>query len=142
MPSSKKQRGTSYTEQVAARLRSAREQMGLNQTDFAELGGVKRSSQILYEGVDRYPDTLYFQTLQENHLDTDSILCTTRAIGPIDLAPIVLQRIFMASAGIKNPNDPRVELFQNLCAACVGRSDPTDVDRFVDTLSQFRRTAG
>lgn len=142
MTSSKKQHGTSYTEQVAARLRAAREEMGLNQTDFAELGGVKRSSQILYEGRDRYPDTLYFQTLQENSVDTDSILCTTRAIGSLDPSPSVLQRIFMIGAGIKDPNDPRVELFQTLCAACVGRTDPADADRIFNTLSQFRRAAG
>lgn len=132
----------SYTAMVGARLRATRENMNLNQAQFAELGGVKRSSQILYEGGDRYPDTLYFQKLRENNIDIEHILCANGATESLNPAPGVLQRIFMISAEIEDPGDPRVELFQTLCAACAGRTNPGDAERIFKTLLQFRRVAG
>lgn len=140
--SRKRSPGEGYAKTVATRLRATREEMGLNQTDFAELGGVRRSSQILYEGVDRFPDTLYFENLQLSHVDIGAILCASGATNSLNPPPSVLQRIFMITAGIDDLADPRVVLFQTLCAACVGRSDPDEVNRIYRALSQFRQAVG
>lgn len=141
-PSRNRLPNESFTFRVATRLRSVREAMALNQTDFAELGGVKRSSQILYEAVDRYPDTRYFECLEQNHLDINTILCAGGATTTLNPPASVLQRIFMLSAGIDDPNHPCVELFRTLCSASVGRTNPEEVDPIFRALSQFRRAAG
>lgn len=129
-----------FTSDVACRLRASREKMGLNQSDFAELGGIKRSSQILYENVDRYPDTLYFEKLQQNQVEIDVILTgTARSRDRLEFTPDVLQRAFMIAAGIHDAADPRVVEFQILATAASGRDSPEAVDQAQETLRRFRR---
>lgn len=45
------------------RLRSERERLGLNQTEFGQLGGVKKLAQINYEKGDRQPDATYLAAI-------------------------------------------------------------------------------
>jgi len=45
------------------RLRDERLRLGLNQTEFGELGGVTKKTQSLYESGDRSPDAKYLQSL-------------------------------------------------------------------------------
>jgi transcriptional regulator with XRE-family HTH domain len=45
------------------RLMEERNKLGLNQTDFAALGGVKKNAQMKYESGERYPDAHYLQGL-------------------------------------------------------------------------------
>lgn len=59
---------------VGLRLRLARERTGLNQTDFAELGGVSRNTQTKYETGERAPDSDYFQRLRDQNIDIVYIL--------------------------------------------------------------------
>ena len=131
-----------FSLRVATRLRMVREEMSLNQTDFAELGGVKRSSQLLYEAVQRFPDTRYFECLEQNDVDINAILCNASATNTLNPSASVLQRIFMLSAGVSDPNHPSVELFRTLCSPCVDRANPEEVDLIFRALSQFRRAAG
>lgn len=59
---------------LAARLRKERERLGYTQAAFAELGGVKRISQFLYEKGDRAPDTNYLFRLVPHGVDIGYIL--------------------------------------------------------------------
>ena len=51
------------------RLRQERERLGLTQEKFAELGGVKRVSQHLYEQDVRTPDIAYLMRLKQVGVD-------------------------------------------------------------------------
>ena len=59
---------------LAARLRQERERLGYTQNAFAELGGVKRVSQFLYEKGDRAPDTSYLLRLERHGVNIGYIL--------------------------------------------------------------------
>lgn len=62
----------------AARLRSLRKQTGLNQTDFASVGGVGLGSQSKYERGDTEPGAAYLAALAEQGHDV-AYLLTGRA---------------------------------------------------------------
>lgn len=47
------------------RLREERVRMGLNQTEFGELAGVTKKSQMLYEADERAPDARYLLAITE-----------------------------------------------------------------------------
>lgn len=56
------------------RLRQVRKRTGLNQAQFAELGGVKRVSQHFYEQDLRLPDLSYVYRLASSGVDIASII--------------------------------------------------------------------
>ena len=62
-----------------ARLRQERERLGLTQQRFAELGGVKRVSQHLYEQEVRAPDVTYLTLLKEAGVDIWFLITGKRA---------------------------------------------------------------
>lgn len=129
-----------YTASVASRLRATRESMGLNQPEFAKLGGVKRATQLSYESGARYPDTKYFENLLRNGVDIEQIIAPPGAADSLNPPPHVMQRIFMLSAGIDDAQHPNVVLFQSLCVACTGSADVDKVDRIHQTLELFRQS--
>lgn len=55
-------------------MRDAREKLRLTQTQFGELGGVKRVSQHLYEAGDRVPDVNYLIRLKDHGVDVSHLL--------------------------------------------------------------------
>jgi transcriptional regulator with XRE-family HTH domain len=61
------------------RLQSERARLGLSQLAFAELGGVKRSSQFLYERDSRHPDVEYLLRIQGAGVDVGFLLGGDRA---------------------------------------------------------------
>lgn len=61
------------------RLQSERARLGLSQIAFAELGGVKRSSQFLYERDSRHPDVEYLLRVQRAGVDVGFLLGGGRA---------------------------------------------------------------
>jgi transcriptional regulator with XRE-family HTH domain len=61
------------------RLREARKEMGLSQTEFAEIGGVMLNSQGLYERGKRSPDTAYLERIAGAGADVVYILTGVRA---------------------------------------------------------------
>jgi transcriptional regulator with XRE-family HTH domain len=67
------------------RLREVREEMGLSQTELAEIGGVIRNTQGSYERGERMPDTGYMQKIGEAGADIIYILTGIRAtaLGPM-----------------------------------------------------------
>lgn len=56
------------------RLREVRKSRGLNQAEFAELGGVKKDAQMNYENGSRKPDSDYLQAIANAGIDVQYLL--------------------------------------------------------------------
>lgn len=63
---------------ISKRLREERERLGMNQQNFAELGGVKKLAQFNYEKGDRTPDAEYLCALAEHGVDTNYLITGQR----------------------------------------------------------------
>lgn len=67
------------------RLRSERVRLGLNQTDFAALAGIKRTAQHFYETDARVPDIRYLERIQQAGADIKYLMgagsVSVRAVG-------------------------------------------------------------
>lgn len=78
------------------RLRFERERLKLNQTQFAEAGGVKKNAQIRYEGNQRLPDAGYLQLVASIGVDVLFLITGQRnentASTPIELSYLRLCR--------------------------------------------------
>lgn len=55
-------------------LKEERQRLGMNQDDFAAVGGLKRRAQTLYEQNERAPDALYLRALAGIGVDVNYIL--------------------------------------------------------------------
>lgn len=64
--------------QLGDRLRAERERIGFSQEEMAELGGVKRRSQINYEAGERAPDADYLARVA-SRIDVLFVLTGQRA---------------------------------------------------------------
>lgn len=108
-------------------MRQERERLELTQAQFAELGGVKRVSQFLYETEDRLPDLRYFGLLAEHGVDLGFVLFDRRSVatrGPdtIELTSEALWNIFRAVDELDRDShrdsptaEERLRFFQILC---------------------------
>lgn len=54
---------------IGERLKDERTRLGLSQSAFAEIGGVKKLAQINYEKGERFPDALYLSNLAKIGVD-------------------------------------------------------------------------
>jgi transcriptional regulator with XRE-family HTH domain len=54
---------------IGQRLRQERERLGMNQTDFAEVGGASKRAQIRYEADERSPDAHYLAAIAKAGAD-------------------------------------------------------------------------
>lgn len=61
------------------RLREERKRLGLNQTDFAAIGGVKKETQSNYETGIRRPDSAYLEAIAAHGVDVGYLLTGIRA---------------------------------------------------------------
>ncbi len=59
-------------------LKEERQRLGMNQEDFAAVGGLKRRAQTLYEQDERAPDALYLRALAGIGVDVHYILTGER----------------------------------------------------------------
>ncbi|HZH44277.1 MAG TPA: helix-turn-helix transcriptional regulator [Lysobacter sp.] len=59
---------------LALRLREERDRIGLNQADFAALGGVSRRTQAAYEAASTAPDVAYLSAIAAHGADVVYIL--------------------------------------------------------------------
>ena len=64
---------------IGERLREERERLGLNQTDFAAVGGVGRKTQFNYESGERAPDGAYLAAIAAAGADVLYILTGQRS---------------------------------------------------------------
>lgn len=60
------------------RLKDERKRLGLNQLDFAALGGVKKNAQLNYESGERSPDSDYLRALYSAGVDIFYVLTGER----------------------------------------------------------------
>lgn len=67
---------------IGKRLREEREKLGLNQTDFAAIGGVGRKSQFNYEDDERRADTAYLAAIAAAGADVRYIITGERDAPP------------------------------------------------------------
>ncbi|MCL7420861.1 MAG: helix-turn-helix domain-containing protein [Methylobacter sp.] len=67
------------------RLQEERHRLGLNQDEFAEIGGVKRRAQINYESGERCPDGHYFAAIAAAGADVQYILTGVRSSAALAL---------------------------------------------------------
>lgn len=66
---------------IGRRLREERRRLGLNQDDFAELGGVKKNAQLHYENGSRSPDAAYLTAIAEAGVDVLYVLTGSYSAG-------------------------------------------------------------
>ncbi|MGZ5055813.1 MAG: helix-turn-helix domain-containing protein [Methylobacter sp.] len=85
------------------RLQEERQRLGLTQAEAAEIGGVKRRSQINYEAGDSYPDGRYFAAIAAIGADVQYILTGMRS--SVALAPderLLLERYRISPQELKD----------------------------------------
>lgn len=70
---------------IGERLREERVRLGMNQDDFAEVGGVQRRAQGNYERGERAPDADYLARIAERGADVLFIVTGVRALTERDL---------------------------------------------------------
>lgn len=113
-----------------ARLKAERKRLGLTQADFADLGGVKRVSQHLYEAGGRVPTSEYMQRIGANGVRLsylmgvaepadDGSLVSLRVDQLADIYRLVDQRARDASGQLASLPE-RLQLFQLCCVAFSG----------------------
>jgi transcriptional regulator with XRE-family HTH domain len=66
--------GDSLEKTLGERLREERDRLGINQNDFADIGGVKRNSQGNYENDRQRPDTAYLLAISKVGVDVMYVL--------------------------------------------------------------------
>ncbi|WP_338728109.1 helix-turn-helix transcriptional regulator [Shewanella baltica] len=59
---------------IGSRLRDERVRLGLSQTEFGELGGVRKNTQSKYESNERSPDALYLANVAKIGVDVQYVL--------------------------------------------------------------------
>lgn len=74
------------TVSIGERLREERNRLGLSQPVFAEVGGVTKKTQMLYEGGERHPDALYLAAIAAAGADVLYIL-TGQRLGSVAPTP-------------------------------------------------------
>lgn len=65
---------------IGSRLREEREKLGMNQTDFAAVGGVQKRAQVNYEAGERMPDAVYLAAVAERGADVLYVLTGRRPV--------------------------------------------------------------
>lgn len=131
------------------RLKEERERLGLTQAAFAELGGVKRVSQHLYEQGERYPDVQYLESLQAHKVDVQFLVLGRRSVGlekggRLEFSPQLLTDIYRVvdefarnEFGEPLPLEERLRLFHFLCAALSGSTEHHDTSDLRARLSRL-----
>ncbi|WP_455387574.1 helix-turn-helix domain-containing protein [Petrachloros mirabilis] len=107
------------------RLRAERERLGYTQSDFAELAGVKRVTQYLYETEEGVPNLRYLKAISDAGGDVHYLLFSTRSGETrLSLSPAVLEKLFRVvdelgrdKKGKPLALDSRVHMFKLLVAA-------------------------
>ena len=132
------------------RLRSERERLGLSQQSFAEIGGVKRTTQHLYETGVRVPDLHYLDRIRAAGVDLGYLVLSERlvparqealTIGHSTLTALykMVDEFCVDSDGVLLPMEIRLRFFQMLCAS-VGplHGEDADIDTLRAEMSRFR----
>ena len=108
----------------SSRLRTERISRGLTQEQFAELGGVKRVSQHLYEQGSRSPDVNYLLRLASHGVQIGQLLGLGAKLDQVAVSADVAVEAYATvdsfakdDAGQSLPLEDRIRLFRSLLAA-------------------------
>lgn len=133
----------------ARRLKEERERLGLSQAAFAQLGGVKRVSQYLYEQEERFPDVKYLEALTAHGVDVRYLVLGVRSVGReagsrLEFSPQLLSDIYRVvdefarnEMGEPLPLEERLRLFHFLCAALSGTTEQHDMSELRARLARL-----
>lgn len=125
-------------EHFGSRLRKERKKIGLTQASIAAIGGVKRTTQHIYESGARVPDVNYLKKIVEagcnlNYLIYgDNLPDTETNLIKIDLKNIthiyeVIEEFCIDSNGNALPLESKVLIFQFLCAALKLKKEKNEI---------------
>ena len=130
------------------RLREARDRLRLTQEQFAELGGVKRVSQHLYEQDARVPDLNYLLRLKEHGVDVghlvlgNSVSRASATPNSTDLYVAAFRTVdefARDDAGNPLPYAERERFFSFLCATLSQTGKPESSTELKERLVRFMR---
>ena len=130
------------------RLREARDRLRLTQEQFAELGGVKRVSQHLYEQDARVPDLNYLLRLKEHGVDVghlvlgNSVSRASATPNSTDLYVAAFRAVdefARDDAGNPLPYAERERFFSFLCATLSQTGKPESSTELKERLVRFMR---
>ena len=131
------------------RLREERVRIGLSQTEMAEIGGVKRTTQHIYESDIRVPDLNYLERVRDAGADLSYLVLGVRQTpGGADGIPInhttlaniyrVVDEICIDAEGRLLPLESRLRVFQVLCASMkVHGATPKNLEALREELARF-----
>jgi transcriptional regulator with XRE-family HTH domain len=132
------------------RLREERVRIGLSQTEMAEVGGVKRTTQHIYESDIRVPDLKYLERIRDAGADLSYLVLGFRqghqgadaaSFSPLTLTNMyrVVDEICVDREGRLLPLESRVRVFQVLCASMtVHAGDAKTLDAMRELLAGYR----
>lgn len=132
-----------------ARLQDERLRLGLTQTEMAEIGGVKRTTQHIYESDIRVPDLNYLGRVRDAGADLRYLVLGVRQdAGAITFTPSsltsmyrVVDEICVDSDGKLLPLETRVRVFQVLCASSqVQGGATTNIEALREEFARFAGT--
>ena len=130
------------------RLREARDRLRLTQEQFAELGGVKRVSQHLYEQDARVPDLNYLLRLKEHGVDVGHLVlgnsvsrasATPNSTALYVAAFRTVDEFARDDAGNPLPYAERERFFSFLCATLSQTGKPESSTELKERLVRFMR---
>jgi transcriptional regulator with XRE-family HTH domain len=117
---------------IGERLRQVREEMKLNQTEFAAIAGATRQTQSNYEKGERMPDALYLAAIAAAGADVAYILTGTRVL------PLAEQ----------TPEEPREEELSQREKVLVAKwrmlppAEQDDIEEIVEKIEQAQAIKG
>jgi transcriptional regulator with XRE-family HTH domain len=133
------------------RLREERERLGLSQTEFAQVGGIGRTTQHIYETDIRTPDVGYLEKLRGIGVDVSYLVIGSRQVvasadslmisysGLLNIYRIV-EEFCVNGDGEPLSLEVRARFFQLLC---VSLKEKNGQDQSLDSLrSELRRLTG
>ena len=143
--------GCVNSQSFGSRLREERERLGLSQTQFADVGGVARTTQHIYETDIRSPDVAYLEKLRGIGVDVSYLVIGSRlAAAGGDTLTIsypallniyrIVDEFCVDEDGAPLPLEVRARFFQLLCASL---KDKSSQDQSLDSLrNELRRLTG
>ena len=143
---------TVNTPSFGRRLRQERERLGMTQVEMAVAGGVKRTTQHLYENDVRVPDINYLTRLKDAGADLAYLVLGERH-GPAQANALTIPYALLSNVfrvvdefcvdedGKPLPRETRLRFFQLLCVSLKDRSeDETNIDALRAELMRFTGT--
>ena len=139
------------SQSFGSRLRGERERLGLSQTQFADVGGVARTTQHIYETDIRSPDVAYLERLRGIGVDVSYLVSGSRQVAAggdtLTFSYPALLNIYrivdefcVDEDGAPMPLEVRARFFQLLCASL---KDKSSQDQSLDSLrDELRRLTG